>query len=266
MPNQDFTEISKRYKETSTIQSSAADSLFALLNFNQGESVLDVGCGTGNLTKRILDITGSDLVGIDPSLGMIVEAIDNYGTDITFYNKSAENINFCNEFDAIFCNSTFQWLKDQDRAIDNFYKALKPNGRIGIQAPGTDNYCPNFIQAIEALKNNDKTKDIYSKFISPWFFLNSAEEYTELFLKHHFYVPFSTIQTVETYHSPEEVYKIFASGAIAGYLNKDYYGCEFTEEYINEFNRVIKEEFCKQATYEGKVKLVFNRIYLVAVK
>jgi ubiquinone/menaquinone biosynthesis C-methylase UbiE len=266
MPNQDFTEISKRYQETSTIQSSASDSLFALLNFKHGEAVLDVGCGTGDLTNKILDKTGNDLVGIDPSLGMIVEAIDNYGTDITFYNKSAEDIDFCNEFDAIFCNSAFQWLKDPNKAISNFYKVLKPNGRIGIQAPGTDNYCPNFIQAVEALKHNDKTKDIYSKFISPWFFLNDAEDYTELFLKQHFYVAFSTIQTVETYHSPEDTYKIFASGAIAGYLNKDYYGCDLTENYINEFNKVIKEEFCKQAIYDGKVKLVFNRIYLVAVK
>jgi trans-aconitate 2-methyltransferase len=52
MPNE-FSEIAKRYRETSLVQQSAAETLFRLLAIGGSEDVLDVGCGTGNLTKKI---------------------------------------------------------------------------------------------------------------------------------------------------------------------------------------------------------------------
>ncbi len=51
MSTEHFSEIARRYKETSIIQSSAADILFTLLDIHKDESVLDAGCGTGNLTR-----------------------------------------------------------------------------------------------------------------------------------------------------------------------------------------------------------------------
>lgn len=266
MSNQDFGEISKRYKETSTIQNSAADILLALLDVKNNENILDVGCGTGNLTKKLYDRSHSYVVGIDPSAEMINESIKNYGNEILFQIGSAEDISFKNTFDVIFCNSTFQWVKDVQKSIENFYCALKSQGRVGIQAPAKKEYCSNFIQAINAVKNHKKLGQIFKKFKSPWLFLNTAAEYTQLFHNQGFKVPFSEIQTIETIHSPQEVYKIFASGAIAGYLNKAYYECEINNEYINEFQNIIKEEFARQAKHDDKIKLVFNRIFLIATK
>lgn len=266
MNSQDFTEISKRYKETSLVQSSAADILLALLNIKKGDSILDVGCGTGNLTKKLYDISQGVVIGIDPSPGMIEEAKKNYGNVINFEIGSAENYLINRNFDVIFCNSTFQWIKNQKLAINNFYNSLRKNGKIGIQAPAKKEYCPNFIKAINSIIKNENIGKIFKYFKNPWIFYDSAQEYSELFIKCGFEVPFSEIKTIETYHTPEEVYKIFASGAIAGYLNKDYYECDLTEEYINDFNKKIKEEFIKQAEYNGKIKLVFNRIFLIGIK
>lgn len=266
MNNQDFTTIAKRYKETSIIQNSAADILLALLDIKTNESILDVGCGTGNLTKKLFDLSNGYVVGIDPSIGMIEESKRNYGKEIIFQVGSAEDVSFSNVFNVIFCNSAFQWFHDVQKSINSLYHALKSKGRVGIQAPAKKEYCPNFIQAIKAVETNNTIGSLYQNFKNPWFFLDTAKEYADMFLHLGFEVPFSEIQTIETFHFPEEVYSIFASGAAAGYLNQTNYSCEITNEYINEFQDVIRKEFNTQAKYDGKVKLVFNRIFLIAVK
>jgi trans-aconitate methyltransferase len=266
MMNQDFTEISKRYKETSIIQNSAAEILFALLDVKENESVLDVGCGTGNLTDKLFEKSKGYIVGIDQSTGMIDECRKSYKRKIDFQVGSAEEMSYENLFDLIFCNSTFQWVKEADKAVSNFYNALKKEGRIGIQAPGGKEYCPNFIQAVESVKNHEKLGVVFNKFKAPWLFLDTAGEYADLFQNQGFKVPFCEIQRIESLYTPEEVYKIFASGAIAGYLNQAYYSCEIDDEYMNGFKSLVKEEFNNQALYDGKVKLVFNRIFLIGIK
>ncbi|MDR2941648.1 MAG: methyltransferase domain-containing protein [Treponema sp.] len=264
--SQDFTTISKRYKEISLLQSSAAEILFSLLNIQNNENVLDIGCGTGNLTKKIYDISKGNVVGIDPAKGMIEESRKHYGNLISFEENIAENITYENKFNVIFCNSAFQWVKNQEMAVGKFYTALKNNGRIGIQAPAKKVYCPNFIDAVNKIKGLKTIKNIFNKFNDPWNFFETAEEYSNLFRKKGFEVPFSKIQTIETYNEPEEVYKIFCSGAIAGYLNNEYYDCEINEKYTQIFLENIREAFIGQAEYNGKVKLIFNRIFLIGIK
>ncbi|MDR1617233.1 MAG: hypothetical protein LBR98_09590 [Syntrophomonadaceae bacterium] len=109
-------------------------------------------------------------------------------------------------------------------------------------------------------------KPIFVKFNMPWNFNETAEEYVGLFKNKGFKVPFSQIKIIETYHKPEEVCKIFCSGAVAGYLNKTYYDCEFDENYTKNFFDNIRKAFAKQAQNNGKVKLVFNRMFLSGIK
>ena len=56
------------------------------------------------------------------------------------------------------------------------------------------------------------------------------------------------------------------SGAIAGYLNQDYYSAKLTEEYIQTFKEIVKNAFEEQADEKGMVKLIFYRIFLIATK
>ena len=81
-----------------------------------------------------------------------------------------------------------------------------------------------------------------------------------------FNVAFSKIDTIKTIHTPEDVYKIFSSGAVAGYLNRDFYDVEINEEYIDTFKQIIRDSFTQQANNEGMVELIFNRLFLIAVK
>jgi len=262
----DFSKIAAEYEEHAAVQKSASETLLKLLKIGRNDDVLDLGCGTGHLTRKIRSLTKGMVVGIDPSEGMIREAVEkSKSLGILYEVKSAENIDYCETFDVIFCNSAFQWFRDPEKAIKNCYGALRRNGRIGIQAPAKRAYSPNFIEAIEMVKRDERTREVFSHFKEPWFFLETAKEYKYLFEKCCFKVVFSKIETVTTEHTPEEVFNIFSSGAIAGYLNQDYYDTELREDYISAFKEIVKKAFELQAE-NGMVKLKFNRIFLIAVK
>lgn len=264
----DFSNIAARYEEQSLVQRSAADVLLKLLEIGRDDDVLDIGCGVGNLTRKIRGLANrGKVVGIDPSEGMIRGAIESSkNMDISFEVKSAEEMDYTDSFSVVFCNSSFQWFKDPQKAVRNCCKALRKGGRMGIQAPARRAYSPNFIYAIQKVKEDPGTKDTFAHFKEPWFFLETAGEYKDLFEKNGFTVAFSKIENIKTGYTPEEVFNVFSSGAIAGYLNQDFYDTDIGEDYVENFKAIVRDAFVRQADEEGKVELVFNRIFLVAAK
>ena len=262
-----FSRIALEYEDYAEVQRKASYVLLKLLRIRHHEYILDLGCGTGHITRRIREMTDGKVVGIDPSEGMIREAITkSRGMGIVYEVKSAEEMNYYEEFDVIFCNSTMQWFNDPEKALINCYNALRKGGRIGVQAPAKRIYSPNFIKAISKVMGDERTKYIFNHFKEPWFFLETEDEYVRFFEKVGFRVAFSKLETVTTYHTPDEIFKIFLSGAVVGYLNQRYYDVEITEGYISAFKEIVKKSFDGQADKNGMVKLEFNRIFLIAVR
>ncbi|WP_456473925.1 class I SAM-dependent methyltransferase [Candidatus Pyrohabitans sp.] len=262
-----FSDIAEEYERHATVQSSAGERLLSLLRISGDEDVLDLGCGTGALTRRIRNLTAGRVVGVDPSAAMIDRAVErSRGLSIIYEIKGAEELDYEECFDVIFCNSAFQWFRDPERAVGNCFTALRSGGRLGVQAPAKRVYSPNFIEAVERVKQDERTAGIFDHFRNPWFFLETAEEYARLFRRAGFEVLLSKIETTTTEHTPEEAFRIFSSGAAAGYLNPAYYGIELSEAYISAFKEVVRRSFEEQADKRGVVRLKFYRIFLVGVK
>jgi len=262
-----FTKISSKYESDSIVQRSASEILLELLDIQDNDNILDLGCGTGHIAQLIKEKTNGTVVGVDPAKGMIEEATKKYSDyGISFRNLSVEQLDYQNEFDAIFCNSVFQWFPNPGIALEKCHKALNFNGKIAIQAPAKKNYCPNFIEAINAVERDPLTRDTFSRFTSPWFFLETADDYQKLFEDTGFSVSKSNLERVATYHSLEEVFNIFESGAAAGYLNQQFYKKKLPESYPDRFRKIINNTFSDQVGQTGTIELVFYRIYLLAAK
>lgn len=262
-----FSDISIKYESDSIVQKSASEILFELLDIQPNDNVLDLGCGTGHITKLIREKTKGKVVGIDPSEGMIAKAKEKWANyNIVFRKCSAEQLDYRNEFDKIICNSAFQWFVNPGNALKACHSSLRNEGKMAIQSPARDDYCPNFLQAIEEVKRAQATKDTFAGFSPPWFFRNTSDEYKNLFEYAGFNVEKSTIDKIVTNHSADEVYRIFESGAAAGYLNQDYYSTRLTQEYTDIFRSIVRKSFNDQAGKTGQVELTFYRIYLLAIK
>ena len=106
-----------------------------LLDPQPGEHILDVGCGEGTLTERIVK-RGATVVGIDNSLDM-VGAARAKGLDARLMD--AADLRFSEAFDAAFSNATLHWVLDKERAARAIWFALKASGRFAGEMGGEGN-------------------------------------------------------------------------------------------------------------------------------
>lgn len=148
--------------------------LIGLLQPNKEETILDLGCGTGDLAKRLYDL-GALVKGIDQSENMIAQAKSKY-PEITFEVEDATQLKYENDFDAVFSNATLHWVKLPKKALSCIYNSLKEGGRFVAEFGGKGN-----VQLItDQIKNACNKLELYDfeeRF--PWYF-PSIGEYTTL--------------------------------------------------------------------------------------
>jgi len=106
------------------------------LDAKAGESILDLGCGDGQLTQRIA-ATGARVEGVDLSPEMVAAARSR-GVDAR--EGRAESLPFADRsFDAAFSNAVLHWVRGQDAMIAEVRRVLKPCGRFVAEMGGHGN-------------------------------------------------------------------------------------------------------------------------------
>jgi SAM-dependent methyltransferase len=106
-----------------------------LLDPRPGERILDIGCGEGTLTNKIIE-RGATVLGIDASPEMVAAARAK-GVDALLL--PAEDMQFFTEFDAAFSNATLHWVLQKEQAARAILRALKPGGRFAGEMGGEGN-------------------------------------------------------------------------------------------------------------------------------
>lgn len=282
-----FAQIAGRYRQISSLQRAAAERLFGLLGLASGEAVLDLGCGTGHITAEIHALTGGLTVGADPSPEMIAEArrealpegagaVGVMGASagagpaaapaLEFVVAGAEDLDMPGRFDAIFCNSALQWFQDVPRALGACRAALRPGGRMAVQAPATSLYCPSFIAAFASLGEDERTRETWARFRSPWFLRETAEGYAQEFAAAGFAVRSATLEEQALSGPPAVAMQMFESGAAQAYLNPACYDGPWPDGYADTARALLADEFRRQAGEDGEVRVVLTRLYLLALR
>ncbi|XP_028401779.1 juvenile hormone acid O-methyltransferase-like [Dendronephthya gigantea] len=129
------------YSTFSSIQYKAGCSFLETLNLKLGDKVLDMGCGTGELTKYIAERVGHDgeVVGVDPDHTRIKVAHENMTVPNASFHTGRSESGFPNDnqayYDLHFSNHVFHWLNDEDKAayVKVAFNCLKSGGVIAVQ-------------------------------------------------------------------------------------------------------------------------------------
>ena len=104
-----------------------ARGLLDLLAAQPGDRVLDLGCGTGQLTAEIA-ATGAQVLGVDRSPDMIAEARAKFPA-LQFEVCDARELPFRGEFTAVFSNAALHWIPQAELVVSGVAQALKAGGR-----------------------------------------------------------------------------------------------------------------------------------------
>lgn len=134
-----------------------------------GERVLDLGCGDGALTEKLVE-AGCAVVGADASVEFVVAARER-GLDARVID--AHELPFHEEFEVVFSNAALHWMKrDPDAVLAGVRRALKPGGRFVAEMGGAGN-----VAAIRAAVYDALTRrGIDAVGTDPWYF-PTAEDY-----------------------------------------------------------------------------------------
>ncbi|MGB6876276.1 MAG: class I SAM-dependent methyltransferase [Candidatus Acidiferrales bacterium] len=108
--------------------------VLALLAPQPGEHVLDLGCGTGQLTQAIAE-SGANVTGLDTSAAMIDAARRAY-PKLSFVQSDATNFTFPKPFDAVFSNAAMHWMNPAERAVQCVARSLREGGRFAVELAG----------------------------------------------------------------------------------------------------------------------------------
>jgi trans-aconitate 2-methyltransferase len=163
------------------------ENLLKLLSPQPGERILDLGCGTGQLTEKIA-LAGSEVTGIDLAPDMIEKARHNY-PHLQFTVADARNFQVEQPFDAVFSNAVLHWIPEPDAVISCIRQALKPRGRFVAEFGGKGN-----VKAIATALESALEASGYatSQRTIPWYF-PSIGEYTTILERQGFDVTYAVL-------------------------------------------------------------------------
>lgn len=127
------------YNQKHNFVTQYGESVVELLNPQPNETILDLGCGSGELTARIAS-NCAQAIGCDAAATMIATAQQKF-PEIKFICHNAElplPIE-ANSLDAVFSNAALHWMINASAVIKNIYTVLKPEGRFVFEMGGHGN-------------------------------------------------------------------------------------------------------------------------------
>ena len=104
------------------------------------ETVLDAGCGTGNVTRVLLErLPHGHVIAVDAAPSMVEQARELLPADVDVRQADLLELDLGEQVDAVLSTATFHWVPDHERLFANLHAALKPGGRLVAQCGGHGN-------------------------------------------------------------------------------------------------------------------------------
>ncbi|HAV76918.1 MAG TPA: trans-aconitate methyltransferase [Anaerolineae bacterium] len=113
--------------------------LLALVDVRPNLKVVDLGCGTGNLTRELADaLPNSHVTGLDSSPQMLEKAASYRASNLVFQQGDQSTLK--GDWDLIFSNAALHWSENHTELIPYLFDKLNPGGQLTVQIPSNHNH------------------------------------------------------------------------------------------------------------------------------
>ncbi|MBN1802442.1 MAG: methyltransferase domain-containing protein [Candidatus Lokiarchaeota archaeon] len=252
----------KLYDKSSQFQFNLGLKAIEMLKPKDGEKILDIGCGNAMTTIEIAKlIPHGNITGIELSEHMIEQAKKNLQKNnilnVNIIHDNALDINFRNQFHAVFSNSALHWIINLERMYTLLYNALKTGGRLMVQT-GLKEINALF-KTIQTLENDKKYHTYFQSMDFPWRFLTSFET-EEILEKCGFCaIQIEPIQMIIEFDNKEDLCNYIRAAALVPYLNV--LPQNLHDEFIND--SIV---FFLESNGENNLTMKHTRLYIQAKK
>ena len=162
----DTAELAQQYDRISAErQFRVGQLLIRDLALQPGESVLDIGSGTGLLAEHAAGIVGpgGPVIGIDPLPLRVEIAQHRARPNLVFRTGNAYDLGEfgAESFDAVYMNAVFHWLEQKEAALRQVMRILKRGGRLGISTGSRTNSNP-----LHRVKERVLSRPPYNRYVA----------------------------------------------------------------------------------------------------
>jgi trans-aconitate 2-methyltransferase len=131
------------YHRVSAPQVAMAHAVLDRLELAGDEVVLDAGCGSGRVTRLLLErLPRGRVIAVDVSAEMVARARSELAgapADVRQADLAELRLRPGEQVDAIFSNAVLHWVDDHDALFHRLAAALRPGGRLSVQCGGEGN-------------------------------------------------------------------------------------------------------------------------------
>ena len=251
----------EKYKQASTHQKEWGNKLISGIDIKGNESILDLGCGDGILSKQLsVLVPNGKVIGIDASIGMIQTAKKLEAGNLTFICLNINDMAYQNSFDMIFSNAALHWVKDHQQLLQNSFIALKPNGMLVWNFAGDGN-CAAFFDTVRKIMDMPLYQDFFRDFEWPWY-MPEKDDYRRLVEQTGFKQFDVSYENADRYFSnSDEMIKWIDQPSIVPFIK------DLPEDMKKRFrNTVVDMMIDKTKQPDGKCFETFRRINIKATK
>jgi trans-aconitate 2-methyltransferase len=240
------------YDQMHSFVSRSAYPLVDLLAPQPGEFLLDLGCGTGDLTADIAR-RGTRVIGLDSSEEMLREARTKY-PELTFVHGDARQFHFDDPFDAIFSNAALHWIHEAEDAAACIHRALRMGGRFVAEFGGRG----NVRRVEEAIVVEAAGRGV--SIPQPLWYFPSIAEYSSLLERQGFEVVFATLFDRPTDLQGELGLRAWIAMFCSHVLDR--FASEHRNDVVRQMESRLRPHLCRDGTWF----IDYRRLRIVAMR
>jgi trans-aconitate 2-methyltransferase len=138
MPPRDWDATT--YERLSAPMTAMGTEVLDRLVLRGDETVLDAGCGTGNVTRLLHErLPDGQVIAVDAAPSMVEQARELLPADVDVRQADLLELTIDEPVDAILSTATFHWVADHDALFANLARVVRPGGRLVAQCGGAGN-------------------------------------------------------------------------------------------------------------------------------